>query len=266
MADIKIKKKKVLRLKPIGLIIIILFILFVVAISRAIINLPTKQIFITGTSTISDNEIITALDIKDYPKIFKLNPKKMEKTLESMLLISDAHVKRSLFGKVTIEIKEEKILFYNKSIDKLVLSNKESIDNNIKVTNIPTLVNYVPDTIYEELITGLNKVDCDIVSSISEIEYSPSTNSDGKVIDEGRFILRMNDGNTVMMNTVNIKRLNNYFVIYASIGEEKGTFYLDSIAEEQIFFKSYKSQEEDEEKESDKDENELSDTNGENNN
>ena len=74
----------------------------------------------------------------------------------------------------------------------------------------------------------------------------------------------MNDGNTVIMNTVNIKRLNSYNTIYSSLSDELGTIYLDSIAEENIYFKSYALEEQEKVEEEKKNEEELPNNNGRN--
>ena len=51
----------------------------------------------------------------------------------------------------------------------------------------------------------------------------------------------MNDGNTVMIDIVNIKNLNKYETIYASLGmdQNKGIVYLDTIIDERLLFTSY---------------------------
>ena len=241
MAESKTKKVKKKKIKISGIIIILILIILIYLFVSTITNLPIKHIYITGTNYTTDNEIINKCEIKYYPAIYRLNIRELENKIEELPLISDANIERNIFGKLTIEVKEENILFLNKSQNKLVLSNMETIDNTKTYYQVPTLINFVPDTIYNDLISGLSKVDYDILRAISEIEYSPSTNNEGASIDETRFYLRMNDGNAVYMNTVNIKRLNSYYTIYASLTDEngKGTLYLDSISEEHIYFKSY---------------------------
>ncbi len=107
----------------------------------------------------------------------------------------------------------------------------------------PTLINFTPDTTLEELVKGLNKVNPNIIKMIDEIEYMPYKSATGEIIDENRFKLAMNDGNTVYIDTANIKRLNQYLEIYASLDMEtvKGVLYLDTITEENILFESYQS-------------------------
>ena len=78
----------------------------------------------------------------------------------------------------------------------------------------------------------------DNISLISEIEYSPSMVND-KIIDDKRFLFRMNDGNIVYINTINIEKFNNYLDIYEVIvnknGLVKGCLYLDSNSENNHF-------------------------------
>ena len=81
---------------------------------------------------------------------------------------------------------------------------------------------------------------------INTIEYNPYKDSEGNIIDETRFKLVMNDDNTVMIDTVNIRKLNNYYDIYISLNmsEIKGLLYLDTITDDNILFESYTSIEE----------------------
>lgn len=76
---------------------------------------------------------------------------------------------------------------------------------------------------------------------INEIEYTPYKASDGTIIDNNRFTLKMNDTNTILIDTVNMKNLNKYTMIYASPGmdTERGIIYLDTINDDRIYFKSY---------------------------
>ena len=77
------------------------------------------------------------------------------------------------------------------------------------------------------------KIDNNIIKMINEIEYTPYKNSDGEVIEESslytnaRFTLHMKDENTVIIDTVNIKRLQNYPKIFTSLkmDETKGILH-----------------------------------------
>ena len=143
-------------------------------------------------------------------------------------------MEKNILGYLKIEINEVEVLFYNKTQNKTILSNGKGIDAK-NFYSLPTLINYVPDEIYEELIAGLKKIDKDIRALISEIEYSPSKDANGETLDDTRFILRMNDGNMVHMNTIN-----SYIEIFSTtdMPNKKGVLYLDSRTDN-VVFKTY---------------------------
>lgn len=238
------KKKKKLKLNYKALLKILLFFVFVGLIIYYFYTLNIKNIYITGTTLTKDVDIIRKVKIEDYPPIYRLNLKNMEKSLKELPLVESVTIKRNIFGKLTITIKEKEILFYYKYANKLATSDGSLINDDASYIGYPTLVNFTPDTIFEHLIKGLNKIDKNIISMINEFEYSPYKDKDGKVIDESRFKLIMNDGNTVIIDTNNIKKLNQYMGIYISLemDKTKGTLYLDTITEENILFKSYASE------------------------
>ncbi len=233
MKNKKIKRK--LKIKT--FIKFIIVIVLIVISSYYLFNLPIKNIYIKGNNYLSDGEIISAAKIKNYPRLFKFSSNTIKKNIKKLDLISSCKVKKSLFGKVVIEVEEESPLFYNRNDSIYVLSNGKKT-NDYEFIGIPYLVNYVPDNIYERLVKNFQKIDNESIKMISEIEYSPSKSKD-VVIDDTRFILRMNDGNIVYINLINIDRLNSYHLIYSAL-HEKGILELDS-DNENVVFKSYKS-------------------------
>ena len=235
MAKKKIKRK--LNVKALIVFILVIYLGFMLIYS--FLSMPMKNIYIKGTTYISDNTIIEAAGIKDYPSVLKMSSRKIRNNIKKLNYVDDVKVRRNLFGKLTIEVKEAKVLFYNRNDEKLVLSNgKEISDDNSY--GYPSLINYVPKEIYKQLADALNKTDYDILRSVSEMEYSVSRSGD-KVIDDTRFIFRMNDGNTVYINLINIKNLNKYRNIYATLDGNLGVMYLDSSSNENILFKTYDS-------------------------
>lgn len=248
MAKVRIKKK--LNIK--AFIILLLIIYLACMAIYYFLSMPIKNIYIKGNHKISDHEIIEVAGIKNYPSIIKLNTFKMKKKIKNLDYVSDVKIKRNLFGKITIFITEANILFYNRNNEKLILSNGKEVEEE-NYYGYASLINYVPNKIYNKLIISLNKIDADILQSISEIEYSVSKSGD-KIIDDTRFILRMNDGNTVYINLINIKNLNKYQSIYATLNDVLGVVYLDSSSNENIYFKSYESIQKEEEKKIQKEE------------
>lgn len=232
------KKVKVRKLSFKRVIILLLILYLVIYSLYYVFKMPIKNIYIKGTNLITDNEIISAAHIKNYPSIFKTTTLGLKKNIKKIPLVKDVKIRKSLLGKLTIEVEEYKILFYNLNNKKIVLDDEKEIDDTSSYKGVPTLINYVPDTIYAKLIKSLLKVDSDILSSISEIEYSPSKSNE-EVIDDTRFILRMNDTNTVYANLINIKNLNHYDEIYSTLNNQKGYLYLDSSNEENFYFQVY---------------------------
>ena len=224
-------KKKKIRFKGILLIFLIVYLIGVSI--YYIWKMPIKHINITGNFYLKDNYLINYLNI-DSESILKVNKNTIKTKLLAIDLISDVKVRKNLLGTLNIDVLEDKILFYNRNTKKVVLSSKKEIENNSNYLGIPTLINYVKDDVYEELINKFNKVDQTIIAMISEIEYRPSL-IDDKVVDDKSFVFRMNDGNAVFINTTNMEKINNYLEIYDGItskkGNVKGCLYLDSNSE-----------------------------------
>lgn len=235
------KTKKRLKLRVNVLIKIIIFFLFVGLFIFYISTLKINHIKIVGNNIIKDVEIIEKAEIENYPEIYKLNFKKIKNEIKSIPLIKDVKIKRNIFGKLTINITEDKILFFYKYNNKFISSSGESIPDSNIFYGYPTLINFTPDTIFDDFVSGLNKIDYNIIRMINEIEYTPYKSADGTVIDNNHFTLKMNDTNTVMIDTVNIKNLNKYNTIIASpdMDTSHGVIYLDTINEDRIYIKSY---------------------------
>lgn len=238
------KGKKKLRIKIKPLITLLVIFLMAIFSYNFINNLKIKNIYIKGNNITKDIDIIEAAGIKDYPKIYKINKKEIKNNINNLPLISNTKIKRNIFGKLTITVEEEKILFYYNYNNKYITDKGNSIEDSEDYYGYATLINFTPDTIFEELINGFNKIDYNIIRMIDRIEFTPYRAQDGTLIDESRFTLIMNDSNQVIIDTVNIRKLNDYLEIYASLNTDvsKGTLYLDTITEDNIYFKSFDTQ------------------------
>lgn len=237
------KKKTKRKINLIALIVIILALYLVFSFVYYVMTLPIKNIYIFGNTYVSDVEIIETANIKNYPSLIKISRRKVKNKLLKNELIDEVKISKKLNGTIKISIKESKPLFYNRSNNTVVLLNGKTISgkNNINF-KIPSLINIVPNDIYKKLIEAFSKVNYDVITQISEIEYDPDIIND-RTIDPERFYLRMVDGNSIYTNPVNIKRLNNYFGVYDSIPDGvKGTLYFDSNSDNNMF-KMYGSKE-----------------------
>lgn len=231
------KKKVIKRRIKWKVILKIFFLLFLVALFFFyLFHVKTRHIVIIGNSYVSDHEIITTAGFKNYPYLFQVSNQEIKKRLLDLPFLNEVQIHKSLFGTLTLEVTEAKPLFYNRNNNKLILSNAKEIDET-DLDGVPTLINYVPDTLYTRLIDTLKKIDVNVVQLISEIEYQPWKSND-VMIDETRFFLRMNDGNSVYVNLINMEKLNTYIEIYASLEGKQGILYLDS-SSDKISFSLY---------------------------
>lgn len=184
---------------------------------------PTKNIIIMGNRLVSDAEIIEKAGIKDYPSLFSINKRKLVNSLKEFNLISDVKVKKTFKFELFIEVVENKVICeYDNNY---YLGDGTKVDGNY--LGIPVLINYVPEGTLNKFLAGMNELDYDIISSISEIKYVPDTNDDGDVIDEEIFEFMMNDGNIVYISIDKLNVMAKYQKIYASIGDKKGILHLD---------------------------------------
>ena len=213
---IKVKKKKVNYKKIVIAFIIVAIIGLTVA---YFINLPIKNIYISGNEIISDKEIITISELEDYPTYINTYFVDIENLLLKNEYIKKAEVKRELLGKIYIDIEEYRpLVIYN---DKLVLSSKEKVDNKYNIDYVPYIVNNI-ESIYDKTIDAFTKINKDTLLKISHIEYSPND------VDKERFILYMVDGNYVHVTLSKIEKINKYNSIVSELDGKKGIIYLDS--------------------------------------
>ena len=220
------KKKKRLNIKR--LIVFLLFIYLIIYGVQKLTSEPIKNIIITGNYYVSDNEIITAAGIKNYPAMMSLNITKIKKQILENPLISEVEIKRNLLFQLEINIKELKVICLDRTNNVLLLEDGSKVPNNNEYVGIPTLINYTKEEVLKDFLKGMAELDYGTISGISEIEYAPSMSSDEKVVDDTRFLLKMNDGNSVYINIYKLNNLKYYQKIYASLGDKTGILHLDS--------------------------------------
>ncbi len=217
-------------------IFLLLFVYLLINIVFYVFKLPIKNIYIKGTTIISDNTIIETAKIKNYPSIFRANSFLMKKRLQKLDLVKDVKIKKSIFGKLTINISEAKMLYID-SNGKVILENGKKIENK-NYLGLPTLTSSLNNELFKKFYQNFSKVNRDVISLISEIEYNPAMSED-KYVDKYRFIAYMNDGNIVYFDLVNINNLNLYPKINSTLNDEKGNLYLDSSSEENYLFEVF---------------------------
>lgn len=217
----KIKKKKRLKLIP--------FLLFVLVITGAfflvdvLLDTRVENIVIKGNKLVTDQQIIDEAGLSNYPSFYKTTSYNIKKALEKNSFIKEVKVKRSFYHVITIEVSEYKVLLKKETTGKLVLENMNEVttDQEIPYT-VPRLVNDVPKNKYSKLLKNLLKVKRSVRSNISEFYYDPNE------FDKDRFLLYMDDGNSVYLTLTKFRMINYYNDVLPQLDGKKGILYLDS--------------------------------------
>lgn len=211
------KKRIKIRYGRIFLSLLIVFLIIYLIFSVA--KFPIKNIFVYNNQILSDQEIIDMAGISNYPSILSKTSREMEKKLEKNIYIKDAEVTKKRLKEIHIVIEENYCVFYDASKNVSILKNKEEVEGLLKC---PTLINYVPDKIYNDFIDKMVKIDKNVIDRISEIKYDPNS------VDEERFLFTMSDGNYVYLTLMYFDKINNYVDIIKNFKSQKGILYLDS--------------------------------------
>lgn len=218
-------KKKVILKRKIKIISILLFLLIVVLVYFLInffLSIKVKNIFIHDNKYLNDEYIIEKAGLKNYPSYFKTFSFVVENKLEDDIFIEKATMTKKFFGVIDIKIDENSVLFYKEFDKKYVLEDGKEVDSLPYEVSTVRIVNYIPDTIYENFIKKFSKIDDDIKNKISQIKYDPSE------YDNSRFLAYMIDGNYVYLTLTKFNSINYYNEIYPTLENKKGILYLDS--------------------------------------
>ena len=212
------KAKKKRKLKKLRL----LFLLLVIAgISFAFIKLFDVRIYsikIKGNKILTDQEVIETAKLEDYPSFFETLSYTIKKRLLKNNYIESAKVTKGLLS-VNITIKEKKILYIDKETNYKYTYNSKFKDD--KSICVPYLIGSVPEGKMKRFIKAMNKINSDMICQMSEIKYDPND------IDEDRYYVYMNDGNSVYLTVNKFDKINKYNTILEKIGKQNGTLYLD---------------------------------------
>lgn len=217
----KIKKKK--RLKLIPFLLFVLVITGVFFLVDVLLDTRVENIVIKGNKLVTDQQIIDEAGLSNYPSFYKTTSYNIKKALEKNSFIKEVKVKRSFYHVITIEVSEYKVLLKKETTGKLVLENMNEVttDQEIPYT-VPRLVNDVPKNKYSKLLKNLLKVKRSVRSSISEFYYDPNE------FDKDRFLLYMDDGNSVYLTLTKFRMINYYNDVLPQLDGKKGILYLDS--------------------------------------
>lgn len=216
--NVKIQKTKRRRIRYKNVFVALILFLFLGIIGNYFFSLPITNIYIEGNTFYSDQQVIELANLSNYPSNISVFPSKIEKKLEKEELIQKVKVKK-FFRKITITITENKPLYYYESTKKTMLEDGRETN---QILLAPTVINYIPNTHYDQFIKAMKKVKIDVLNRISEIKYDPDE------VDDGRFLLSMKDGNYVYLTLTKWDAINSYINIIKEFPNQKGILYLNA--------------------------------------
>lgn len=213
------KKKKRRRRLKIGRLFLLLLILGVISFAfMKFFDIKIRNIVIKGNSILTDQEIIELANLQNYPPYLEVFSYKVKKDILKSKYVKEAKVYKGLLS-VNIKIKEAKVLYIDSlTNDKITMTSK--INDN-KIICVPVLTNSIPKKKQVEFKEAMNKINKNVLCQMSEIKYDPNS------IDDDRYYVYMNDGNTVYLTVNKFKKINKYNTILENIGKQNGTLYLD---------------------------------------
>lgn len=214
----KVKKKRI-RIKFKFVFTFLLFLLLMSLFINYLLKMKITNIYILGNSYLTDQHVIELAQIQDYPSTLKNYSSKIKKRLEKNIYIKEAKVYKKMFSQVFITIEENRPLFYNLSTTKTTLLDGKKTNDKF---NVPVLINNVPDIMYNDFITKMEKININILNKISEIKYAPDE------VDEQRFLFSMTDSNYVYLTLSKLEKINNYNDIVKQFDNKKGILHLNS--------------------------------------
>ena len=181
-----------------------------------IYNVNLSTVYITGNTILTDEEILEIANISK--KTSDNSIVSIKNRLEKNEYILSAKVsKKNNFKDVYITITENSPLFIYKN--KTVLTDGTEIN---KKYNVPTIINEIDSTIYNDFLNNFSSINSSILTHISEIKFTPNE------VDKKRFLFTMNDGNYVYLTLNSIDNINEYLKIIKNFEGKKGILYLDS--------------------------------------
>ena len=217
----KVIKKKKLRLLP--FLIFIIAITIIVFTCLLILDTKVKNIIITGNEVLSDDEIIDLAGLTNYPSFYKTLNITMKNNITKETLIKSVNINRKFYHIIEIKVEEYKILYKREDNGKYVLENNKEITLSKRTPyTIPRLINEIPTNKLDIFIKYFKRIDLNLREKISEINYVRNE------FDDDRFLLYMDDGNSVYMTITKFERLNYYNDVLPQLDGRKGILYLDS--------------------------------------
>lgn len=219
MSKKNVKRRKINPFK------VLLFLLFLYVLGYGIYSVAVskiKNIYVVGNYLLSDQAIIDAAHLQNYPSFFLTSSSKIKKdVMKKYALIENVEINKKFWFVVEIKVKEYEPLFVT-GTNVLILDKNIEVRDYPSSVSVPTLVNFMPEKTYNYFLEQYQKIDRSIRNKISEIKYEPNA------IDKQLFFLTMTDGNYVYLTLYKFESMNTYNKILSKLENQKGILYLDS--------------------------------------
>lgn len=216
----KVVKKKKLRIFRLLLLLLLLGGVFFLV--DLYLDTKIENIIIKNTSYLEDDYILELAKVSNYPSFYFTKSKDIEKRLMKSPYIKKVSISKGFYHVLTIDIVENKPLFFYEPTKKIVFANKKTTNQTNYNFRIPRVINYIPNTKYNSFINNMDKVSSQVLGDISDIEYTPNE------YDKDRFLLYMDDDNSVYLTLTKFKMINYYEKVLPQLDGKKGILYLDS--------------------------------------
>ena len=219
MPSQKKRVKKVKKIKIKNVLIAFLILILISLIAAYILTYKIKNIYVIGNNILTDKKIISDANLYNYPAFITTSKNEIKNNLLKNDYIKSVKVIKKLPAKIYIKVNENKALAIKDN--KLILENKKIVVNTYNITYVPNLINDITP-VMDDFCKYFALIDNSIISKISQIEYKPNN------VDKMRFLLYMNDGNSVYITLTKIEKINKYNSIKDQLGNNLGILYLDS--------------------------------------
>lgn len=186
-----------------------------------------KSITVVSNRIYTDDQILEAANV-GYDDSYLLSSKwLMEKDIKELPFVEDVLIHKDMFGSLTIEVVESKIIGYLSSSNHQFLIQGKGV---VSVENlsplfyaaIPRIGNFTDEQL-EQLDKAFENVDPSLIEFISEIEpYSTS-------YDENMVQFVMIDGNRVSSSMKGIELINNYRSVLKDLKGTHVCLYMEDI-------------------------------------
>lgn len=218
----KKKKKRKVRLKIKNILIFLSIILIFLAVIYYVLQMPIKNIYISGNKILDDETVIELAKLSNYPSFLLTSTSQIKRNLSKSDYINNIKISKKLGNVIDIKVEEYKALALTNNGQRVILSSGKIIENKDNITDVPVLNNNISDKVFNYFIKKFSGVNDNILRQISQLEYSPVS------VDDKRFLLYMDDGNMIYITLTKIDKLNKYNAIKDKMDNQTGLIYLDS--------------------------------------